>query len=480
MILEDIQSLIQNSESRSIEYKQSMAELEKLGKTICGFLNTGGGIGFIGITDKKRMVGIEVTESTKNKLSSFCNHFDPWPELKIDYVALQNTDKQIVAIQATPRKDNIPFVYKGVPYLRNEAQLKKMPVEMYKQRLLKSAGFSELWESLPTKLTVTMQDLDENEILKTIHVALESERIPASGHTNDIKEALISLDMMDENNKINNAAMVLFAKNMSADYPQCFIRMGRFIDETMDTTLDSKQIGGNAFQLLDEAESFVRKHIPLLSHFKTNEMTRTDELALPFLAVREAIINALVHRDYADRAGDIALLIFNTHLEIHNIGHLYGDMTIAKLKVRHTSRRRNPKIAHVFHIRKLIERYGSGTLRMMRLCKAQGLKNPAFAEAGDGFLVKFYFKEPIGPYRHVTHTDPQNKFSEREKELLNILSTHGQCTLKDIMTHMKKPPTDRTIRNTLSSLRERGMVSLEGIGRGAYWVLSPDKEIIRK
>lgn len=477
MTLDEIKRLIQNNESRSIEYKQSIAELDKLGKAICGFLNVHGGIGFIGITNKKQIIGVEVTESTKNKLSSFCNHFDPWPELEIDYVPLHdNPDKQLIAIKATPRKDNVPFVYKGTPYLRNEAQLKKMPMETYRQRLLKSAGYSELWESLPANSKFSIQDLDADEILKTMNIALEHNRIPAGGYTKNIKEALISLDMLIENNEISNAAMVLFAKDMPADYPQCFIRMGRFIDETMNDTLDSKQVRGNAFQLLTEAESFIHKHIPISSRFESNKMERIDEPALPFLAVREAIINALVHRDYSDRAGDIALLIFNTHLEIHNIGHLYGDMTISKLKIRHTSRRRNPKIANVFHIRRLIERYGSGTLRMMELCKNQGLELPEFSEDGDGFLVNFYFKEPIGPHKEITQDyQQQYRITEREKELLDILS-RGKSTLKDIMASLKDPPTDRTVRNNLTGLREKGLVSSEGIGRGAYWFLSVNKE----
>jgi len=191
-------------------------------------------------------------------------------------------------------------------------------------------------------------------------------------------------------------------------------------------------------------------------------MERIDEAALPFVAVCEAIINSLIHRDYSDRAGDIALLIFNTHLEIHNIGHLYSDMTIPKLKVRHPSRRRNQKIAHVFYVRKLIERYGGGTLRMIELCERQGLKPPEFSEAGDGFLVKFYFKAPIGPHKQIIQDDYQHRFSDRERELLDILSLHGKSTLKDIMSNLKDPPTDRTIRNALSSLRDKGLVSSGG------------------
>ncbi len=474
MTLDDIKQLIKNDESRSVEYKQSISELEKLGRAICGFLNGEGGVGLIGISDKKKIMGIEVTESTKNKLSSFCNHFDPWPDIEINYISAQESTKQLVCIKAKPRKDKIPFSYKGIPYLRNEAQLKKMPVESYKQRLLNSAGFSELWESLPAKNGYTIEDLDTTEILKTINIAVDNKRVPSSIQTKDIKEALTSLDMIDNNNEINNAAMVLFAKKMPADYPQCFIRLGCFIDETMNDILDSKQVRGNAFEILDEAESFIRKHLSISSHFSPNQMERIDEPAIPFLAVREAIINALVHRDYSDRTGDIALLIFNTHLEIHNAGHLYGDMTIPQLKVRHTSRRRNPRIANVFHARKLIERYGSGTLRMIELCKEQNLEPPLFSEVDDGFLVQFYFKQSIGQLKQIIQQGEHGpmKFSERERTLLVILNTQKQMTLKEIISRITNPPTDRTIRNTLTSLREKGMVSSKGTGRGSYWFLT--------
>ncbi len=477
MTLDDIKAMIANSESRSIEYKQSMAELEKLGKAICGFLNTQGGVGFIGITNKRKIVGIEVTESTKNKLSAFSNHFEPWPELDIHYVSIKGSDKQVIVIEATPRKDNMPFVYKGTPYLRNEAQLKKMPVETYKQRLLNSSGFSERWESLPTKPKYTLDDLDSEEILRTMSIGLEEKRIPASVYTKDIHEALTSLDMISESGGLTNAAMALFAKKMPSDYIQCFIRMGRFIDETMNHTLDSKQIRGNVFQLLDEAENFVQKHLPISSRYAPDQMERIDEAALPFNAVREAIINALIHRDYSDYAGDIALLIFNTHLEIHNIGHLYGDMTIPKLKKRHPSRRRNPKMAQVFYIRKIIERYGSGTLRMIDLCERQGLKPPEFSEAGDGFLVKFYFKEPIGPVLVLPDNQKLPDLTERQLDILQILAHPDSkpIPLRDIVERLKNPPASRTVGDDLAHLKSLHLVNSIGIGRGAKWFLVSKK-----
>jgi ATP-dependent DNA helicase RecG len=477
MILTDIEKMIENSETRFIEYKQSIAELDKLGKAICGFLNVQGGVGLLGVTDKRKIVGIEVTESTRNKLSSFCNQFDPWPDLHIEYISIEGTDKQVVVIKATPRKDEMPFAYKGSPYLRNEAQLKKMPVEIYKQRLLKSAGISEAWESMPAPSHYTIHDLDAEEILKTMNVALKEERIPASIYTKDIQEALISLDVLNEDNKLTNAAITLFAKKMPSSYPQCFIRMGRFIDETMNNTLDSRQIRGNAFQLLDEAETFVKKHLPITSRHAHYQMERIDEPALPFAAVREAIINSLVHRDYSNRAGDIALLIFNTHLEIHNIGHLYADMTVSRLKKRHPSRRRNPKIAHVFHARKLIERYGGGTLRMIELCEQQGLQPPEFHEASDGFLVKFYFKTPIGPPLILPNNQEPPVITMRQRDIILILeeSDYEALPVRDIVEQLENAPSSRTVGDDLAQLKILKFVDSSGIGRGAKWFLNNEK-----
>lgn len=390
---------------------------------------------------------------------------------------IEGSDKQVITIKATPRKDKLPFLYRGTPYLRNEAQIKQMPVEIYKQRLLKSSGFSSLWEAIPAQSKYTIDMLDSDAILSTMKLALAENRIPANLYTEDVKEALISLDMIDDDGALNNAAIIAFAKPMRSDYTQCFIRMGRFTDESMNHILDTRQIRGNALELLEEAENFVQKHLPIASRYEPNKMERVDEPALPFQAIREAIVNALIHRDYSNPAGDIALFIFNTHFEIHNIGHLYADMTIPKLKKRHTSRQRNPRIAHVFWTRKLIERHGSGTLRMIELCEQQGLEPPEFSEAGDGFMVKFYFKEPIGPHRAIVHERVgQYHFSDREKELLDILSLQGKSTLKDIMIKLKNPPTDRTIRTVLSSLRNKGYISSEGYGRGASWFLLNNEE----
>ena len=266
--------------------------------------------------------------------------------------------------------------------------------------------------------------------------------------------------------------MVLFAKKMPADYSQCFIRMGRFIDETMDEVFDSKQLRGNAFQLLNEAVEFVRRHIPISSRYDPNQLERIDEAALPLLAIREAIINSIVHRDYSNRSGDISLLIFNDFLEIHNIGHLYGGLTVNQLSQRHPSRRRNERIAQVFFARKLIDRWGGGTRRILKLCAESDLPKPEFAEETDGFAIRFFFKEPIGPAVVKKGPLPALKLNDRQKEILQILATTDNLPLREVLDLLTNPPAARTVGDDLADLKAKGLVDSYGIGRGAKWHLA--------
>lgn len=341
-----------------------------------------------------------------------------------------------------------------------------MPSEQYKKLLLEHVGLSKLWESLPSNHSI--EEIDHEEIVKTFKMGVREGRIPEDEYTENVEEILTHFDLFD-NGIINNAGMVLFAKKMPADYSQCFLRMGRFIDDTMDEVIDSRQIRGNAFQLLNEALDFVKRHLPISSRYIPNQFERIDEMAVPLLAVREAIINAICHRDYSIRAGDISLYIFNDGLEIHNIGHLYGGLTIAQLRMKHPSRRRNERIAQVFHARKYIDRFGGGTRRILRLCAEQGLPEPIFSEEGDGFQVNFSFKEPIGTQKNMilaTHD-----LTVRQVEIINILGGYDGLTTRALSEQLSNPLSERRLRDELNLLNRLGLVKPEGSTSNRLWIL---------
>jgi ATP-dependent DNA helicase RecG len=282
-------------------------------------------------------------------------------------------------------------------------------------------------------------------------------------------EILTHFDLIHEGS-INNAAMVLFAKKMPAVFSQCFIRMGRFVDETLDEVLDSRQVRGNAFQILNEAVEFVRRHLPVTSRYDSDKLERIDEMAIPFLAIREAIINAICHRDYSSRAGDISLYIFNNYMEIHNIGHLYGGLTIEQLAFKHPSSRRNERIAQVFHARKLIDRFGGGTRRILRLCENQGLPTPVFSEDTDGFQIKFLFKVPIGTSKEIS--PEKHQLTVRQQEIMDCLASYGALTTKELREKLSNPPSERWLREELNTLIDLHLILSTGATTNKRWLLA--------
>lgn len=463
-----VNSIIHNGETDTVEYKKSIAEIDKLGKALCGQLNANGGYGFIGITDSGKVIGTEVTDATKKKITAFKDYFDPWPNIDIEYIQLPDTTNQIIVFISKKSADDGPYTFKGKPYLKTPSGIKAMPSEKYKKLLLEHVGVSKLWESLSSN-HYSINDLDHDEIIRTFKVGIREGRIPEDEYTENVTEILTHFDLIHDG-VINNAGMVLFSKKMPAEYSQCFLRMGRFVDDTMDEVIDSKQIRGNAFELLNEATDFIKRHLPISSRYDPNQFERIDELALPLLAIREAVINAICHRDYSIRAGDISIYIFNDCLEIHNIGHLYGGLTIDQLKSRHPSRRRNERIAQVFHARKLIDRFGGGTRRILRLCAEQDVPEPIFSEENDGFQVTFVFKEPIGAQKKAASI-PTQKLSQRQLEIINLLGVNNGLTTKMLRESLSNPPTERWLRNELNALSELNIVKAEGATTNRKWVL---------
>ncbi len=159
-------------------------------------------------------------------------------------------------------------------------------------------------------------------------------------------------------------------------------------------------------------------------------------------------------------------------MEIWNNGTLPPGLRLSDLKKKHESRPRNKLIANVLYSRKFFERWGSGTIKMLDLCKEHGVPEPEFEEYSGGFSVTFKFKNPIGAVTKVELIEPsQWEITARQKQILTILSQHGRIALRDIRGFLENPPADRTIRDDLAQLKTLGLVDSEGMGRGARWYI---------
>ena len=231
-----------------------------------------------------------------------------------------------------------------------------------------------------------LEDLDKDKIRRFVSLAREKRQFPLQYSEEDIPHILNSLHLMTDDDKLKNAALLLFAKDVQKWFVSATIKCAQFYGTKMQKPIASLQIyGGSVFEQVDMAVSFVMSRIDQ----RVGERTHSAEVdvtpELPAQAVTEAIVNAVVHRDYTN-TGSVQVMLFKDRLEIWNPGRLPHGMTIEKLNSRHNSQPVNPVLANPVYLTGYIEQMGTGTTDIIEQCESYGLRKPEFIQ-DDDFLT---------------------------------------------------------------------------------------------
>lgn len=385
---ENIKSLIVQTENEQVEFKETTGQLERGMETVCAFLNGEGGTVLFGVTDKGKIIGQEVADVTKRNIAEAIKRLEPTVSVQVSYIPLSDSNKKVVVLYVEESRLNRPFCYKGRPYYRIESVTSIMPQAVYNQLLMVRDEAKYRWELLEnTKLSV--QDLDDNEILKTVRLGIECGRLPENTG-NDVPVILERFGLL-ANGVLNNAAVVLFANRELIEYPQCLLRLARFKGTDKMVFMDNQRVQGNLFKLLDAAMAFLFKHLSLSG--VTESLEREERLTVPYKAIREGVINSLCHREFRTPGGSVGIAIYDDRVEIENPGTFPRDWNMEKMKSEHCSEPQNPLIANVLYKRKLLENWGRGISLMIEECQKANLPEPEF-KLSHGFVVLvFRYKE---------------------------------------------------------------------------------------
>ena len=319
------------------------------------------------------------------------------------------------------------------------------------------------WENQPVP-DWTVDDLDQTEIVRTLEDAIRRGRASEPG-TRDPAELLRGFGLLRAD-RLLRAAVVLFGRSdrLSAEYPQCMLRIAKFDGTSRtDEFLDNRQVHGNAFSLLGSAERFFRENLPIAGRIEPDRFERVDEPRYPPPALREALANAICHRDYTMGGGSVAAAIYDDRLEVTFSGSLPFGLTAEALFQPHESRPWNPLIARAFYLRGFIEQWGRGTIELRELTTSAGLPAPEIEDAGGCVTVRF---RP-GTYmpRRV-----EREVTERQREILTLLAAAGAgLAFREIVRQLDNSPNWWQIRDDLRGLRALGLATVEGRGRGARW-----------
>ncbi|MYB57663.1 MAG: AAA family ATPase [Gemmatimonadetes bacterium] len=461
MTLDEISALAQTGESETLEFKSTTGTRREAARTICAMLNQDGGQVLFGVTPEGNVVGQQVSERTIEGLSNELQRIDP-PAFPTVERVLTAGNREVLVVrvsQGTAR----PYAYRGTTYRRVGNTTVAMSADEYNQMLFERMHSEHRWENQPAT-GWTVDDLDVGEIRRTVAEAVQRGRLEET-LSRDPEDLLRGLGLLRDG-VLFRAAAVLFGKaeRIEFDMPQCLLRVARFRGLDKMEFLDNRQFNGNAFALLASAERFLRDTLPIAGRFEPGRFERIDEPLYPPLATREALANALCHRDYSIGGGSVGVAIYDDRLEVTSSGPLHFGLTPEKLFAPHESRPWNPLIAGTFYRRGVIERWGSGTLKIAEQVSAAGLPPPEIEDDGRCVTVRFRHGQPL--IQQPTGTES----IKRQEAILTLLAlAEDGLALREIRAQLGPQTNERRLREDLAILKNRGLVAPVGYGRGARW-----------
>lgn len=472
MDLAELQKLAEQGEGPILEFKKSTGELREAMESLCGMLNAEGrGTVLFGVTNAGEILGQDVADRTLNEIANESRKLEPKAELTTTRLGLPS-GRTVVVLEVRAAEPG-RFTFDGRPCLRVGRTTQRMSRDEFDQRVADRLHARKPWDGWPVH-GWTIEELDAAEIRSAVRDAVATKRLFATPDEHP-EQVLRRLDLLGGDG-LTRAAVILFGENDRVTYPIGQLRLARFAGTTKSEFLDNRQYDGNAFHLLDLAERFLRETVPVASRFVPGQMARIDIPRYPPLAVREALVNGFIHRDYSVGGGAVSLGIYDDRLEVTSTGPLPPGVTVEKLKGTHDSVPRNPLVATTFHRRGLIERWGRGTNKIIEECERAGCSAPEFEDTGVSVVVRFW---PVAS-QHAERTPARMPVpGPRAAKIVQILSRLGPLSAPALLQKLAEDVTLRSLQTDLRSLRDAGRVVAIGRGRATVYQLRSADEVVR-
>ncbi len=449
----ELKKIVEKDETENVELKPSLSQINEIVESVSAFSNAGGGIILVGISNSGKILGVDIGKDTIERLTNkISQNTDPKIYPKISVEEIEN--KKIIAVKVE-KSGNTPHLAFGRFFKRVGKSTMQASRDEYEKLVLKKHKEELLFDSLICKDAKT-DDINAEKV-RWFAERAKAERGLIAESDAPVEDILEKLELK-KGGKYANAAILLFGKSPKKYFMQAEIRCGRF--KGMDVTspfIDMKIFNGNLFEQRDRTIEFIENHIKLSAETKGWE--REEKWEYPIEALREALINALCHRDYFS-SGNIQVSIFEDRFEIWNPGGLPEPLTIDDLKKRHKSIPRNKLIANCLFLTKDIERWGSGTNKMIKLCEEYGMPQPVFLEESGGFSVIFRKSHiPIGL--------EGLELNERQKKAIQYIKINKKITRTEYAKLFNC--SIRTAFNDIQNLTSKNILARKGIGKNTYY-----------
>ena len=439
----ELQLVLEEGEGYRIEFKESLSDIER---ELVAFANSSGGRIFLGITDTKEIKGAYITNKLKSQIQDIANNCQP--AVRVSFEEYKN----ILVVNIKEGEDK-PYKCSSGFYTRvgpNSQKLSRNEIIEF----FKSEGKIRFDELINLKFYYNTH-FDSQKFGRFLRLAGISNIL-------DIPATLINLGVAEkQEGKIifNNTGILFFAKNLRDIYFHTTVTCALFKGKEKVDVLDRKDFNEDIVSNIDDAMNFLKKHIPV--RYEMTGMPRRREVPeIPFDALREAIINAVVHRDYFEKGANVMVEMFDDRIEISNPGGLVKGLRPQDFGKK--SVLRNPNIADLLHRIEYIEKMGTGISKIRNLAAEAGLQPPKF-EFGTFFTVTF-----LRPgTKEISEGLPQKTTQKTTQKLLELIKENPAITQKELAEIIGISEDGVTYH--ITKFRKDGILKRIGPDKGGHW-----------
>ncbi len=441
----ELSLILQEGEGYFSEFKEGLSGVDK---DFVAFANSSGGTVLIGVTDDGKVKGITITNRIKSEIQNIARNCDP--EVKLFVKSVGN----IIIVEVREGEDK-PYKCSSGFYKRIGATSQKMTRNEI-LNFFKTEGKVRFDELLNTEFKYP-KDFNRDRLNMFLELAGLSKTL-------SIDKILTSLGVVEHqkgNIYFNNAGVLLFAKEPQNIISWSVFTVVLFKDNEGVDVIDRKEITGSLFEIIEQVMGFVKLYTKVAYRI-TGKPQRENIYEYPFEAIREAVINSVMHRDYFERGHNNILKFFPDRIQIENIWVKPQNFILGK-----TVFRRNHLIADLFSRINFGEKLGSGMKRMRDVCKKENSPYPEIEYTDTHFYIVF---KQSNEYLKLESTTPKTMVKIRVKTRVKIISLIKENPLITIPQLAEKIGlTVKGIEWNIKKLKEDGKLKRVGPTKGGYW-----------
>jgi ATP-dependent DNA helicase RecG len=456
----DLKELIERGETQCLEFKESSGLKDEIGETISAFSNSDGGTVIIGVSNSGGVHGVDIGKNTLEELANYIKrNTDPqaFPSVKIQEIG----GKKVVMIEVEESQEK-PVFFKNHAYKRVGKTNQRISSSELR-KLAKESGERVYWDEQICE-DASLEDIEEDKVRWYLE-RREKIRKVKKPEKMDIDTLLLNIGAAKKVNsevKPTNAGILFFGKNPQRFVLQSQLRTARFAGKTLTRDfLDRLDCLGTLWEMVEGSEDFVRKNIRLFGFRTEYSFQRIDKLEYPIKAIREGIINALIHRNYFEPA-DTRVAIFDNRIEIISPGSFPEGVTPEEPK--HVPV--NPVLCQLMYDAGFIEKYGTGIYMIKELCEEYGIQEPEYEISN--VETKLVFRSG-GMAVVISEIEKLGvKLNERQSRALKYAFREGFITNK-IYAEINEV-SNKTASLELRAIVRMDLLGVEGRGRSTKYV----------